>query len=223
MIKHLQDDFIHHFELTGKNYQVPFSILNGHCILYDPCSCDPCIAKGKRQCDEASFKQIFILETKGDIYCVNIEKFFNQFVGTKADSQSKCDLMLYGGAKVSFLDMYCGQEKFVFPYDTTHKDGRVEHKTGKLATVRKQITSTINKLCEVPIIEEALQLFKDKEGLFAYRSKSTHEDDSFQEEPIEKSINIFIKVAEATSNDLHTLLTHGFVFKTVLYPEVYVW
>ena len=223
MIKHLQDDFIHHFELTGRNYQVYFSILNGHCILHDPYSCNPCIAKGKQQCDESSFKQIFILDTKDDVYCVNIEEFFNQFVGTKADSKSKCDLMLYGGTKVSFLDMYCGQEKFVFPYDTTHKDGRVEHKTGKIATVRKQITSTINKLCEVPIIEQALQLFNDKEGIFAYRNKTFHKDDSSQEESDESSITIFLRAAEAASSDLHTLLSHGFVFKTVLYPEVYIW
>ena len=223
MIDYFLDDYTQHFKLTGTTYHVQYNTLNGRCVLFDTKSCDPCIGKGKRQCDESSFKQIFLIEANCDVCCVNIEDFLNQFVGTKADSQSKCDLLLYGGTKVSFIDMYCGQEKFVFPYDTMHTDGRVEHKIGKLATVRKQISSTINKLCEVPKIEQALQSFKDKEGLFAYRRKTIHEEGSFQEESLERSINVFIRAAEAASSDLHTLLTHGFVFKTVLYPKVYVW
>ena len=223
MIDTFLEDFTQHFKLTGTNYHVHYYIMNGRHVLFDPKSCDPCISKGKQQCDESSYKQIFILEAKSDVFCVDIEDFLNQFVGTKADSQSKCDLLLYGGTKVSFIDMYCGQDKFVLPYDTTHMDGRVEHKIGKLATVRKQIISSINKLCEVPKIKQVLQSFKDKEGLFAYRSKTTHVENSFQEESIERSINIFIKAAEVASSDLHTLLTYGFVFKTVLYPEVYVW
>lgn len=223
MIDFFLDKYKQYFKLTGTKYCLHYFTLNGRCVFSDPKSCDPCIGKGKRLCDESSFKQIFLIETDGDIICVNIEDFMNQFVGTKADSQSKCDLMLYGETKVTFLDMYCGQEKFVLPYDTTHTNGRVEHKIGKLATVRNQIISTINKLCEVPKIEQALQSFKDKEGLFAYRSKTNHLENPSQEKPLERNINIFIKAAEAASNDLHTLLTHGFVFKTVIYPEVYVW
>jgi len=222
MITHLQNDYIHHFGLTGTNYQVLNSVLKGHCILYDPHSCDPCLSNNGQQCDNATSKQIFVLETNENVTCVNIEDFLNQFVGKKADSKSKCDLLLYDGSKISFVDMYCGKEKFIFPHDTTHTDGRIEHKKGKLATVRQQITSTIDKLCEVPSIEKLIQTFQKKEGIFGYRGKNANKSPQ-QETPEESNISIFIKTAEMASNDLYSHLTHGFLFKTVKYPEVYVW
>ena len=79
MITHLQDDYIHHFGLTGTNYQVSHTVLNGHCILFDSKSCDPCISNNRQLCDNASSKQIFVLETSENVTCVNIEAFLNQF------------------------------------------------------------------------------------------------------------------------------------------------
>lgn len=223
MIAQLQDDYIHHFGLTGTNYQVSHSVRNGHCIFFDSKSCDPCLSNNRQQCDNASSKQIFVLETSENVTCVNIEAFLNQFSGKKAGVGRKCDMLLYGGTKISFLEMFCGEEKFLYHHVTTHKDGSVEQKTGKLATVRQQITSTIDKLCEVPSIEEAFQTYQKKEGVFGYRRKNANSVNPQQETPEEYNINIFIKTAEMSSNDLHTRLSHGFVFKTVIYPEVYVW
>lgn len=223
MITHLQDDYIHHFGLTGTNYQVLHSVLNGHLSLYDPNSCDPCISSNKQQCDNASFRQIFILETNENVTCVNIEAFLNQFSGKKAGVRRKCDMLLYGGNKISFLEMFCGEEKFLYPHITTHKDESVDQKIGKLATVRQQITSTIDKLCEVPSIEEAIQSFQKKEGIFGYRRKNANSFNPQQETPEESNMSIFVKTAEVSSDDLHSNLTHGFIFKTVMYPEVYVW
>ncbi len=222
MIAQLQDDYIQHFGLTGTNYKVPNSVLKGHCILYDSNSCDPCISNNRQQCDNALSKQIFILETNENVTCVNIEAFLNQFSGKKAGVRRKCDMMIYGDVKISFLEMYCGEEKYLYPHFTSHKDGNVEEKIGKLATVRQQIISTIDKLCEVPSIERAIQTFQKKEGIFGYRRKDAN--DKFQQETREeKNISIFIKTAEKASKDLHSRLPHGFIFKTVIYPEVYVW
>jgi hypothetical protein len=157
------------------------------------------------------------------VTCVNIEAFLNQFSGKKAGVRRKCDMLLYGGTKISFLEMFCGEEKFLYPHVTTHKDGSVEQKTGKLATVRQQITSTIDKLCEVPSIEEAFQTYQNKEGIFGYRRKIANSVNPQQETPEESNISIFIKTSEMSSSDLHSHLSHGFIFKTVIYPEVYVW
>lgn len=222
MITYLQDDYIRYFGLTGTNYQVPNTVLNGHCILYDSNSCDPCISNNMQQCDKASSKQIFVLDSNENVTCVNIEAFLNQFSGKKAGIGKRCDMMLYGGAKICFLEMNCGEEKHLYPHLTTHKDGNVEQKMGKLASVRQQIISTIDKLCEVPSIQDAFQGFQKKEGIFGYRRKYAN-DKSQQETPEENNISIFIKTAEMSSNDLSSRLTHGFIFKTVIYPEVYVW
>lgn len=223
MITRLQDDYIRHFGLTGTNYQVPNTVLNGHCILFDPNSCDPCISINRQQCDNASFKQIFILETHKNVTCVNIEAFLNQFTGTRAGLRRRCDMMLYDAATICFLEMYCGKEKYVFPYDTTHTDGSVEHNKGKLASARQQISSTIDKLCEVPSIENTIKTYQKKEGIFGYRRKNASGDKSTLETREESNMSIFVKTSEVSSDDLHSNLTHGFIFKTVMYPEVYVW
>jgi hypothetical protein len=93
----------------------------------------------------------------------------------------------------------------------------------ELATVRQQITSTIDKLCEVPSIEEAFQTYQNKEGIFGYRRKIANSVNPQQETPEESNISIFIKTSEMSSSDLHSNLSHGFIFKTVMYPDVYVW
>lgn len=222
MINLLKEDYIQHFKLTGNNYQVKYTILKGRCILFDPKACDPCISSNKQQCDGPSFKQNFIMETKETVCCVDIESFMKQFDGTKAASLKKCDLMLFDDNKLSFLDMYCGQEKFLLPYNTTHHDGSIEQKKGKLATVRQQIITTIDKLCEVPSINSILHSFSKKEGLFGYRRKNTTIDVN-NEATEEKNISIFIKTSEVVSSDLYSLLTHGFIFKVITYPDVYVW
>ena len=222
MIQHLQEDYIRHFGLTGTNYQVLNTTLNGRCILFDPNSCDPCIRDNRQQCDNELSKQIFILETSEEVTCVNIEAFLKQFSGKKAGARRKCDMMLFGDVKISFLEMYCGEEKYLFPHTTSHKDGSVEQKIGKLATVRQQIISTIDKLCEVPSIEKTIHTFQKKEGIFGYRRKNTN-DKTPKETPEESNISIFIKIAELSSKDLQSRLTHGFIFKTVMYPDVYVW
>lgn len=222
MIAHLQDDYISHFGLTGTNYQVSSSVLSEPCKIFDPNSCDPCLRNNRQQCDNATFKQIFILETHENVTCVNIEAFLNQFSGTRAGLRQRCDMLLYGAAKICFLEMYCGEEKYLYPHNAKHSSGRVEEKEGKLATVRQQITSTIDKLCEVPSIKETIHTYQKKEGILGYRRKYTN-DNLQQETPEERNINIFIKTAETASDGGYSRLTHDFIFKTVLYPEVYVW
>ena len=223
MIKYLQEDYLKHFKLTRPECQVITTTLNGLCIISDPKSCNPCISNGCQQCDKNSFKQIFLLETKASLSCVNIEEYLSQFAGTMAEPRNRCDLMIYDNSKIAFVEMYCGQEKYIHPYETTHKSGRVEKKMGKLATVRKQITVTIDKLCEVPSIESKMNTFQEKVGLFGFRKKNGNEEMVESGQNVENNIDIFIRTAEASSEGGYTLLPHGFRFSVVTYPEVYVW
>lgn len=223
MIKYLQEDYLKHFKLTRPGCQVISTILNGRCALYDPKSCNPCISNGSQQCDEKTFKQIFLMETNNPLVCVNIEEYLSQFAGTKAEPRKRCDLMIFDNSKIAFVDMYCGQEKYVHPHVTTHKSGRVEKKIGKLATVRQQITLTLDKLCEVPSIESKMDTFQEKVGLFGYRRKNGSEEMVEPGKDVVNNINIFIRTAEVSSEGGYTLLPHGFKFSVVTYPEVYVW
>lgn len=223
MIKYLQEDYLNHFKLTRPECKVHSTALNGLCALYDSRSCNPCISNGRQQCDANSFKQIFLLETKSPVDCVNIDEFLSQFSGTKAEPRNRCDLMLYDNSKIAFVEMYCGQEKYIHPYETTHKSGRVEKKIGKLATVRQQITVTLDKLCEVPSIESKINTFQERLGLFGFRRKNGSKEMLEQGQGVENNINIFIRTAEAASEGGYTMLPHGFKFSVVTYPDVYVW
>lgn len=223
MIKYLQDDYQKHFKVTRSGCQVISFTLDGRCALYDPKSCNPCISNGRQQCDVNSFNQIFLLETRETLHCVNIEEYLSQFAGTKAEPPNRCDLLIYGNSKIAFVEMYCGQEKYIHPHETTHKSGLVEKKIGKLAHARLQITVTLDKLCEVPSIESEMNAFQERVGLFGFRNKNGRESLLESEQSVENNINIFIRTAEASSEGGYTLLPHGFKFSVVTYPKVYVW
>ena len=223
MIKYLQEDYLKHFKLTRPECQVISTKLNGFCALYDSKSCNPCISENRQQCDANSFKQVLLLETKSPVYCVNIEEYLNQFSGTKVEPRNRCDLMIYDNSKIAFVELFCGQEKYIHPHETTHKSGQVEKKRGKLATARQQITATLDKLCVVPSIESKIGTFQERLGLFGFRRKNGNKEVLQQGQIVEKNIDIFIRTAEASSEGGYTLLPHGFKFSVVTYPDVYVW
>ena len=216
MIKYLQEDYLKHFQLTRPGCQVISYSLNGRCELYDPKSCNPCISNRRQQCDAKSIKQIFLLETKNSLHCVKIEEYLSQFAGTKAEPRKRCDLMIYDKSKIAFVEMYCGQEKYIHPHG-------VEKKIGKLATARQQITETLDKLCEVPSIESEMNTFHEKVGLFGFRRKNVSDEFFDPKQNVENNMNIFIRTAEVSSEGGYTILPHGFKFSVVTYPCVYVW
>ena len=223
MIRFLQEDYLRHFELTRPGCQVISTTLNGLCALYDSKSCNPCISDGRQKCDANSEKQILLLETKLPLHCVNIEEYLSQFSGTKAEVRKRCDLLIYDNSKIAFVELFCGQGKFIHPYETIHMSGRVEKKVGKLALARQQITETIEKLCEVPSIESKMNTFKERLGLLGFRRKNGGEGMLEQGQNVENNIRIFIRTAEAPTDGGYTLLPHGFKFSVVAYPAFYVW
>jgi hypothetical protein len=108
--------------------------------------------------------------------------------------------------------MYCGQQKYVYPY--IYQKGLQE---GKLAKARKQITNTIDKLCEVPSIHLKVLLYGKKVGIFACRKKQPIGEGT----PDEENMQIFFHPTLET--EAFTLLANGFKFITVEYPDEFIW
>ena len=211
MIDLLQNDYIAHFGLTG-NYTVVHHTVQGNVVFHDEIACEDCKNRQKQQCDAATDEQNFKLSSNSEVEVVDIEQFFNQFDGKRAGVSSRCDLMLYSNNKIAFVDMYCGQQKFVHPY--INQKGLQE---GKLAKVRKQITNTIDKLCEVPSIHLKVLLYGKKVGVFACRKKQALGEGTRDEE----NMQVFFHPTFET--DAFTLLANGFEFFTVEYPDEFVW
>ncbi len=211
MIDCLQNDFTAHFGLTG-TYTVVHYTAQGNVVFHDDKACEDCKKVNKQQCDNATDEQNFLLFSDSDFEVVQIEKYFNQFNGKRAGLSNRCDLMLFSDDKIAFVDMYCGQQKFIYSY--INQKGLQE---GKLAKARKQITNVIEKLCEVPSIHLKLLLYHKKTGVFACRKKQPVGEGTLDEE----NMQVFINTTAET--DTHTLLTNGFEFVVVDYPDVYAW
>ena len=101
-----------------------------------------------------------LLHADHPVTVVDIEGFLNQFDGKKAALKDRCDRMLYDNNKIVLVDFYCGQQKFVPPYSNTQGE-----QPGKLAKARHQINSTVEKICEVPSINERIAHYATKEGM----------------------------------------------------------
>lgn len=211
MINVLQNDYISHFGLAGK-YTLHSYPIQGNMVLNDDKSCRQCKSNNAQKCDSETNEQTFMFFSDVEVSLVEIEDFLNQFEGKRAGVKDKCDLMLYDNQNIAFVEMYCGEQKYMYPY--INQKGLHE---GKLAKARKQLNSTINKLSEVQSIKIKMDGYDKKTGIFACRKKSESSNGSVDEENMQVFLNTTLE------SKAHTLLSNNFRFVQVEYPEVYTW
>ena len=218
MIKILQKEFLDYYGLTGTQYHVPFYTSSGDIIEHDEKACRECKKKEMQQCYGDNEKQNLIIHSKHEITVIDIETFLNQFIGRKAGTGRKCDLIAYDLEKILFVDMYCGYQKGLIPHDVKTNEG-IKNKSGKIADAREQITSTFDKLYVVPSLQTKLDSFKVKEGLFANRKKKYSND----EDKVMRNMGVFMEIAALSSRGLYSNLSHDIKFMQIDYPEKYNW
>lgn len=212
MINLLKSDYINAFSLTGKDYTVEHSEYKGKVAFADPKSCRECVSK---VCSDTNREQVFVVESKDVITVVEIEKYFNQFRSERAKPRKRCDLMLYSLDKIAFVELYCGQQQFLTPYQNTKGE-----QPGKIARARQQISCTIDKLTEVETIKNRIHTFKECIGLFAYRKKYDIVNGAEEQSMVD-----FMEMSENIASDpqSYTVLSNGVPFHTVTYPTIFQW
>ena len=182
----------------------------GRVALHDVKACAACVRNGCDVCSGQNKEENFIVTASHSINIANIESFLEQMT----PDPEKCDLMLYGNGKIVFVDMYCGQEKYVYPF--VNKNGLQQ---GKLAKVRSQITNTIRLLTAVPSINAKFSALKEKYGIFGCRLKQ-HSSSS---DSVADNMGAFMAMPIAASTGRYTPLVDGFMFTTKYYPDPYIW
>ena len=218
MIDALIKDYLNAFNLRGTHYSVDYSTILGHQSLNDPKACRECKNKGWQICSGQNDEQCMLLYSLDSLILVDIEKFLTQFDGRKAGVKSRCDLMVYGGDKIAFLEMNCGRRNNLFPKNRI-SSARGGGEMGKMAKARQQLSETIEKLCSVPSIKQKIQKFREKVALLAFRDKSNTNNQSKVEEPM----SVFLSTPDLVAKIKHTSLPYGFDFSMVCYPDEYQW
>ena len=217
----LEEDYIQYHKMTG-TYVTYHTTGQGQLSFHDAKACRECKQKNVQICDGQTDKQVFIVNTIREIHEIEIENYFNQFgVGSSASPKERCDLLLYDEHKIVFADMYCGQEKYALSYVNL----KGKH-NGKIAKVRSQINSTINKLKEVPSIKTRIESYQIKVGIFAVRYKSHHDESCLNEQrdKADDAMLTFLQPDKESNNPLmFSPLSSGFLFTTVTYPNSYSW
>jgi len=201
-----------HFGATGR-YTISSDSKEGSFALNDEKACRECRGRNKQQCSEEDADTHMLVHADHPVMVVDIETFLNQFDGKRAAIKDRCDRMIYDGSKIVFVDFYCGLQKYLLPYSNTGGD-----QPGKLAKARHQITNTVEKICEVPFINERIANYATKEGIFACRIKKPEPNPALLGEP---AMQTFLNSAPRVKG--YTDIAHGFKFHMLEYPETYEW
>jgi len=208
----LLNEYPAHFGANGK-YAILSVEKQGVFPLNDEKACRECRGQDKHQCNNEDADTHMLLNADHPVTVVDIEGFLNQFDGKRAAIKERCDRMLYDDNKIVLVDFYCGQQKYVQPYANTRGE-----QPGKLANARDQINSTVEKICEVPAINERMNGYATKEGIFAYRIKQPPAVPILPGSPgAQMFLNSIPKVKGYTN------IAHGFKFRMLKYPETYEW
>lgn len=208
----LQNEYPAHFGANGK-YTILSVEKQGVFPLNDEKACRECRGQNKQQCNNEDADTHMLLNADHPVTVVDIEGFLNQFDGRRAAIKKRCDKMIYDDNKIVLVDFYCGQQKYVQPYSNTRGE-----QPGKLAKARHQINSTVEKLCEVPAINERMNGYATKEGIFACRIKQPPAVPILPGSPgAQMFLNSIPKVKGYTN------IAHGFKFRMLKYPETYEW
>lgn len=208
----LLNEYPAHFGANGR-YDISSVENQGTFSLNDKKACHECRGQNKQQCSEEDADRHMLLHADHPVTVVDIEGFLNQFDGKKAAIKDRCDRMLYDDNKIVLVDFYCGQQKFVPPYSNTRGE-----QPGKLAKARLQINSTVEKICEVPSINERIAHYATKEGIFACRIKKPEPNPALLGEP---AMQTFLNSIPQVKG--YTDIAHGFKFRMLEYPEIYEW
>ncbi len=208
----LLNEYPAHFGANGR-YDISSVENQGTFPLNDEKACRECRGQNKQQCSEEDADRHMLLHADHPVTVVDIEGFLNQFDGKKAALKDRCDRMLYDDNKIVLVDFYCGQQKFVPPYSNTQGE-----QPGKLAKARLQINSTVEKICEMPSINEKMDEYASKEGIFACRIKQPTEVTTL---PGAVAMQTFLNSIPQVKG--YTIIAHGFKFRMLEYPEIYEW
>lgn len=208
----LLNEYPTYFGATGR-YTISSVSKESSFALNDEKACRECRGQNKQHCSGEDADMHMLLHTDHPVMVVDIETFFNQFDGKRAAIKNRCDRMLYDDSKIVLVDFYCGLQKFLPPY--TNNKGE---QPGKLAKARLQITSTVEKICEVPSINERIAGYETKEGIFACRFKKSEPNPALLGEP---AMQIFLNSTPQVKG--YTDIAHGFKFRMLEYPETYEW
>ena len=208
----LQKEYPAFFKVMGK-YVISSFEKEGDFALNDEKACSECRAKGVQQCSDSDSDENMLVHSDHALTIVDIESFLIQFDGKRAGVRERCDKMLYDARKIVFVDFYCGLQKYVPPYTNTRGD-----QPGKLAKARHQINSTVEKICELPAINERMAEYTTKEGIFACRIKSRVTDTSLLGAP---SMETFLMSTPQMEG--YTAIAQGFRFRMLEFPTKYEW
>lgn len=206
----LENDFVAYYGKHVGSHYVQLSQISGIVRLCDSVACNQCLNFFRYNCQH----EVFVIKCASVVNVIDYEKFINDCV-IKGD---KCDLILYDTDKIVFVEFTCSMEGLL----AIHlRDGIPQQ--GKRMKARHQLSNSIQALCNVSSINDAISKFQQREAIFAYRIK---DEDLFRNVPvvIEKSERIWMELArQRESQQLILPMPNGFSFQMVKYPDEYVW
>ena len=183
-------------------------------LVGDAVACRQCPPFFSNNCEE----KVFVVETHTLINMIEYEEYINRaFAGSHKQC---CDLILYDGDKIIFVDMTCSDESLLQAH---FLKGDVVQ--GKRAKCRAQIQDSIDFLYEVPSIASYIDSKIAKRAILAYRIKDITPFNAIKvEDHLSKSEKAWLSLMqEYEQRDLSIPMEHGFVYQSVKYPLPYQW
>lgn len=156
MEKLLLNDYPSSFGLTRAHVNLSAELETGVFELYDNKACVQC----NHLCGN---KAIFKVCSEIPVTSVDIESYFEQFHDTRADvSGSRCDKLLYDSLdiRVVFVEMSCKE---------VATERHLKTLSNKRAKAYEQLRNSIDKLRSVSALQEAIDAYKCRSAIFAYR------------------------------------------------------
>lgn len=106
------------------------------------------------------------------------------------------------------MEMTCSTSKNVNRYDS-----------GKRMTAKAQISNTISIFRSNPNVKEFIEKKERRLAVFSWKETSYTND---YNDTIERGFEVFSDIAKELKEENNELYIEGFLFKEVLYPEVFV-
>lgn len=145
---------------------------------------------------------------------IDFEHYINIFRGTDAGKGRKCDFIINPIAGYDFIvfnELTESETQYIKPYIFPETG---EEKEGKLAYVKKQLESSIEKFYSV---NDFLDKYEKRVALFSCRLT-----DGKPKRYMTQSVSAFRKPQKILSNiRAHEPLSHGFVFEQRIYNNEY--
>lgn len=190
------------------------SVFTDKMLIGDAVACRQCPPFFSRNCD----KKVFVVDTHTPINMIEYEEYINRsFAGSHKQC---CDMILYDGDKIVFVDMTCSDETLLQAH---FRDGNVVQ--GKRAKCRAQIQDSLDFLYVVPPIASYIGAKTTKRAILAYRVKDITPFNEIEvEEHLSKSEKVWLSLMqEYEQRNLSIPMEHGFVYQSVKYPIPYQW